>query len=110
MRVETISRALNGLCHDSEMWQRLIELRVALDNVLASDEEACEHCGAIARCFEIGRVPILADRIASVFRGVQEREQHREAARRRAADRNRQRRCYVMRILKGRGGLGEINR
>jgi hypothetical protein len=92
MRGETIARALVGLGSDPEMWQRLIELRVALDDVLESDGVPCKHCGAVARCFAIGSIPLLADRLAAVVRGTQTRDHRGEDARRRSLGKNWQRR------------------
>jgi hypothetical protein len=113
MRVETISRALNGLGNDSEMWQRLIELRVALDDVLTADGVPCKHCGAVARVFEIGEVPLLADRLAAVVHGAEQRDRRGDSSRRRSAGQDWRRRP-VIRTGSGewrsRGGLGEVSR
>jgi hypothetical protein len=113
MRVETISRALIGLGNDSEMWQRLIELRVALDDVLAADGVPCKHCGAVARVFEIGKVPLLAERLASVVGGMEQRDRRGDSSRRRSAGRDWRRRPDIRTDAgnwKSRGGLGEVSR
>ena len=113
MRVETISRALNGLCHDSEMWQRLIELRVALDDVLTAEGLPCKHCGAVARVFEIGKVPLLADRLAAVVDRAEQRNRRGDSSRRRSAGRDWPRRSAIRTGAgdwKSRGGLGEVSR